>query len=364
MLSYRLKLIPLTPVHVGTGDAISPFDYVLKEPEGADQPFLFRFDPMKVMARLVREKPTKAAEIANMADHRRAVLALHEEIDVAIDAIYSTPAGAIGDLYLEKRADPENQLLVHTMQRNPGTGAAVIPGSSLKGALRTAILAEKMPARPFRVGRIPSEMDYASWSGPAEDPLRALKLADCIFPLETNEFVAEVFNYSRKKGSLNSIQMIFEQIDGVEAWSPGQVHGICNARIDDRLADKPPLKQEGRNAWRGLAFKVSMEGIASACNRFYGERLREENRAFFRAAPGSVVQEARDCLNRLEARLENLPGNAFIIRLGRFSHFECVTLDRGRSSPRVSHGATRNLSHGLFPLGWVEVHWEPEGAGN
>jgi CRISPR-associated protein Csm5 len=358
VLRYNFALTPLTPIHVGTGETISPFEYLLREPVGGDQAYLFRFDPQKVMARLSREKPNRAEEIVKMEDYRRAALALQEEVDVDLDVIYRTPAGAIADLYFEKRSNPENQLLVHTMQRNPRSGAAIIPGSSLKGAVRTALLAEKLPSKPVKRSRVPSEGDFVGWTDPKEDPFRALKIADSIFPSEARDFVAEVCIYSRKKNTLNSIQMIFEQLDGVEAWSPDQDPGVCQASIDDHLSGTPPIYHGGRNPWRGMAFSIDMEEIAAACNRFYGKRLREENRTFFRHARGSVVQEARGCFDRLEGFVENLPANTFIVRLGRFSHFECVTLDGGRASSRVLHGASRSLSNGTFPLGWLAIHWE------
>jgi hypothetical protein len=61
--------------------------------------------------------------------------------------------------------------------------------------------------------------------------------------------------------------------------------------------------------------------------------------------------------------------NEFPIRLGRFSHVECTTVDDyrkpktrrtrdGRSLP-YGNGKTRTLSAGTMPMGWAKVRLEP-----
>lgn len=363
MRKVNLSLTPLTPIHVGSGEVITPLEYTLRPiADGYD---LCRFDPMAVMARLAWEDRPLAESIAGMSDFRSMALRLHGEIDEQQDLIYRIPADSIAETYMQRRADPDNQLLVKTMQRDPTSSRPLIPGSTLKGAIRTALMHRAVEAAQPR-GRFDNEASLLrglGWSPPQVDPMRAVRLSDCLMPPHAQQFVAEVSNYSSQKDKLNSIQMICEQIDGIYGWGADGIEpGVCEMRIDTDLASTNPLKSGPGGGWAGLRDRFDIETIAAACNRFYGRILREEDEKFYRRAQESRVKDAAEQRQALVAQLDALPERSFVVRVGRFSHFESVTLPDLAVSRRP-RGRSRNLSNGQVPLGWLLVEWDDHREG-
>ncbi|MDH7600429.1 MAG: hypothetical protein QHH07_12480 [Sedimentisphaerales bacterium] len=55
--------------------------------------------------------------------------------------------------------------------------------------------------------------------------------------------------------------------------------------------------------------------------------------------------------------------NGFPLRIGRFSHIECVTVDNyrqpGGRAAKLGWGRTRTLSGGTMAMGWVKACLEP-----
>ena len=59
---------------------------------------------------------------------------------------------------------------------------------------------------------------------------------------------------------------------------------------------------------------------------------------------------------------ENFTENEFIIRVGRHSGVESVTLDEYRNPQPPgkvkSWGNTRNIADGFYPMGWIKMRYE------
>ena len=97
---------------------------------------------------------------------------------------------------------------------------------------------------------------------------------------------------------------------------------------------------------------LSVEQIVESCQTFYGPKITTDHTNFYRSNP------------RLEAcnqplLNERFAGGEFPIRLGRFSHIECTTVDGlrkpGGAAARRGFGKTRTLSGGEMTMGWVKV---------
>lgn len=344
MRRHRLRLTPLTPIHIGTGEEFGPLEYCLRTIPGSGRSEYARFDLNRLMARLARAEPALAARISDHNDLRAIVADVHTALRDE-DVLYRTAVTPdFADRYRSKLADPGNQLLVGAMARDALTGGPMIPGSSLKGAIRTALVSrwgrDKKPD-----GFRPDETQLIGNRGPQDDPLRALRLADTVFTCRDADFVGEVLNFSRSLGACSSIQLIREQIAGLD-WGNPETETALD--LDDRLMQTRP---------GGVSRSIAIEEIASACREFYMDKARSEHARFYSRRPGDAA-EADRCYGELLARLEKAPANTFPVRLGRYSHFESVTLDVHRST-RQRSGGSRALSDGLLPMGWLEVEVLP-----
>lgn len=143
---YKLKLTTLSPVHIGTGEVYQPTNFVI------DDKKLYQFDEVLFYKSL------------NSADRKEFDRKLQNYMQI-IDFYKSkkTEAKKISDFTcsasgrVQKQYDKQtnkdgsknqNQLEIQTTFKNPNTHRAVIPGSSLKGMLETALKIYVKPPRP------------------------------------------------------------------------------------------------------------------------------------------------------------------------------------------------------------------------
>jgi len=366
MKRFRLILRPLSPIHIGTGEEISPLEYVIEDVPTRDgfQPYLFRVDPGRVLARVAQADPGEAERIVRAGDPKRVAHELRKHVDRDRDALYFAACSAgVDDLFDDRALDPNNQLLVGTIVRDPGSGLPVIPGSSLKGAMRTAVLVAWADGNRYDTRgddwRRHAEKRIAGHGRANDDPFRCLAVSDAFLGDKEDGIVDEVMNYSLARRRCNSIQMIKELVDDIYRTS-GAVAAECEARIDDKLSGSRLVDREGRTR-QAVSRGLAMEEIGKACHRFYRGVAEKEYLRFYKSGSIPPAKE------RYEQILEEYPATAskegtFLLRVGHFSHFESVTLGKGLAKPsRRGVGRSRALAGGELPMGWLAVTIESAG---
>ncbi|GAF99069.1 unnamed protein product, partial [marine sediment metagenome] len=100
-----------------------------------------------------------------------------------------------------------------------------------------------------------------------------------------------------------------------------------------------------------LSRSFAIEQIGEACNSFYKDKLRMEDEKFYNT---SAISDISNSLLK-----EEVGNDSFLIRLGRFSGVESVTIDNYRN-PRPPGkkgiwGTSRNLVEMKYPLGWIKI---------
>lgn len=150
--NYKIKLKPISPIHIGTGEAYEPMNYVIDK--GADDRYyMYVFDEFEFVKGLDEKSKNEFVKIMDHSSNtsllklqsfvkNRMALAknLHyRKILVSKDFVkeYREKAGKI--VQIEKDAQEIiNKLVVEKTFISPNLNKAIIPGSSLKGAIATA----------------------------------------------------------------------------------------------------------------------------------------------------------------------------------------------------------------------------------
>ena len=132
---YRVNLHVLSPIHVGAGQELDPFSYVIRDRT------LFMIDLIKWM-----EVYPEQDKLYHMMDsdnfaNIRSFIAENFNAENAIRCAIPVDNPKLLDTYRRaiQKKDPKNQVLISPMTRNEISTEAYIPGSSIKGAIRTAI---------------------------------------------------------------------------------------------------------------------------------------------------------------------------------------------------------------------------------
>lgn len=338
MRTHRLRCEILSPLHIGTGHELTPLDYLIREGrlhKVSFERYVLAMDDAE------RGRFERLIEEGNLVTIRRHV----SENMKREDATYSVEVSArVQALYKSKVGDVQNQLLIAPFVRTGEASRPLLPGSSVKGAIRTAVINDfaKTSGLPKPKG---SKEEYAfesqvlDYRDGKNDPFRAIKLSDVSLKHDST-IVREVQNMSKSRdGALeaNDIQMICETthsgVSGKEVTFDTQIS------LDDALI-----------ATRIFSKTFTLEQIITACREFYRDKMEKEHQKFYKNSGVSQWSQ----------RLLDVPldDRSFLLRLGRFSGAESVTLDNYRNPKPPGDkgwGSSRNLAEGLYPMGWIRA---------
>jgi CRISPR type III-A-associated RAMP protein Csm5 len=229
--SFFLRIETVTPVHIGNGDTYVPgYDY---EAAGGqlkfiDQGLFFR-------------------QIAGLSDGEKRAIAKALETGKVLDLIFRNPRFAGVILYETPKPNPEPQ--DYKKQVREGSGLPLLPGSSLKGSLVTALLSHwaqqdgnklKSAVNQILSPKWDKSPKYAGddllkgWLGkdPNHSLMRLLRVGDIAFyQAETRPLIARVTRLQQPKTKFQ--QKSFAM--GIEALLPGSV-GLGRIDFDQFLA--------------------------------------------------------------------------------------------------------------------------------
>jgi CRISPR-associated protein Csm5 len=360
-----LTLQPLSPIHVGSGLTLDPFQYTIEERDG--ETWLRILDIDHRLSTLSEKQRSEFLTVERRGDWPglRAWMqsACKEEKFTRYRVLVEYGcAGALKAMASNDRSLGE----IHLMIRDADSGRPFIPGSSIKGAIRTAVVDrfasrgdeqtlfnEAARARRSSASFEAAVLGHQRDNGSADlykDPFRQLAIED--IHLAANDCKIDQIKIVRKPNwqprpgtsSAEGIAMFrdvtFSVLDGET-----DIAFRSGARL------YPSMQREAK-----LPVELTFERVCEACNHFYLPRLRHELATFLQPRPGAANAEVVEVLERSVASLDP---NQCLIRLGRHSHFECVTVSPPLSRPpeKRGSGATRSYAGGTYPLGWAILTW-------
>ncbi|MBW2059824.1 MAG: type III-A CRISPR-associated RAMP protein Csm5, partial [Deltaproteobacteria bacterium] len=136
----------LSPVHIGSGQELDPFSCFMVEG------YLYYFDLPSVLQTLGETERNAFLELANRDDLIGLRRFLSERLGRRKDVsrrILVSPS--VEREFKAKIDDPRNQLVLQPFLRNQGTFNPVVPGSSIKGAIRTAVIDTLLEEKRLRL---------------------------------------------------------------------------------------------------------------------------------------------------------------------------------------------------------------------
>lgn len=375
----RLFVTPLSPLHIGCGADFDPTEYVISEG------LLYKFDPSNLPLTDEDRQELNVAvalggakallRIQNFFHKRRkdceghAMLAI--PVSKGLESQYQLRIGQVAQF--EPDGNFISRLVIERTAHHPHSGVPYLPGSGLKGSMRTAWLDRLNKGRTASPSKRWSELETELLAGGRfdKDPFRLVTVSDAS---GSNIVSRIVFHTNHRKVPAVGRDGFPRTAQGLavrrECIAHGQIGALsCEIAIDS-------LK--GRDDPATPAFELRLKGwadLAQACNRYYLPRLRKEAE-FFRnrgLVDRGWVSATMDLLDRLKVQFDS--GAAVLLRVGRHSGSENITLDGVRSIRiRRSKGESEQSSTGgttlwlaaetegdtsdMHPLGWVLLHRE------
>lgn len=362
---YKLKFTALSPIHIGTGEEIDPLEYLL-----GDEPIIRVLNLSALLVDLPENHRKKFNDLvcsnANDLIELRKFFRQLPSISIEKHTRYTIDiTRAFREKYDKEFNSTKNSLLVQLFLHSGDSGVPVIPGSSVKGAIRTALISKKMRELYSATGKIPkTDKNRNSWeaalfggSNPKDDPFRMLGISDINLPKGSTIIdTVKTISVRPEKDKKISYQLFYEMTYGQITDDKEFAYGEGELRIDNRLKEK---NQNIQQEW-------TIPAIVEACKDFYLSLIKKEFRKFYQQRqPSTLYANAKKLLETTFGE------NEFPIRLGRFSHCEAVTVDpgidevsvrepktrRGKDGTPLPYGTTRAIANDL-PMGWAKIKLE------
>ena len=397
MAKKTYTLTPVTAVHIGTGNELTLLDYKIVSKVGDvdfKKKMYIKFSSDRILQRLFdNEKAMNAFERASVKGNMKELQEFfHENCTTIKDTDYpcEVTKGFLKAYNENLDKDPYlNAAIILQMYHTEGTPRPVIPGSSVKGSIRTALLNGYIEGlsdsdynywlKEFGKERSPENFDAKlqkklfDYNDAKNDPLRAVSVPDCSFKATGTQLVGKLslVSFNDQYESLDSIgaQIQAEVLRG-ELLEGKAVSQIC-INIDEKLqkTELPPQRKDERPK---LIKKITFDDIHKSCNDFYWSEFQDEYKTFYKNVNDGTEKLIIELKNKLEKAV-NTKGQ-FIVRVGRWSQVEFVTYEESFRKPitkkdkfgkPLGYGKTRTLfdyDGNYVPMGWciLEEKEEPK----
>lgn len=336
-IPFRLEI--LTPVFIGTGTDLSPLEYVIRKEAGA---YVLHLVDSQSWLLASQDKPdiSAALKAGKMSGLRRL---MDEHLDAGLYSLARIPvsSSALAQSLLKSIHDPGSlsKAEVQPFPRSPVSMAPYVPGSSLKGSLSTPLIDSLDQGGHLCNARAGYQSEMSRLLGSIEHhAMQALKVADVPVPPGATIIVAasEVRMAPGKPGTPKT---------PCEALLPGAGYLPLYGRLlVDSTGGKPAITLPSGQ-------QISLAKLGEICKSFYYRRFAGELDKFYRQPHLAFVGRA---LQPVLRRIDSLdPKQEILLRVGHYSHVECVTVTANAPQGRKGFGKTRTLANRELPFGWV-----------
>lgn len=355
-LKVRLHII--SPVHIGCDDVYEPTSFVIDERTNT----MIEFDPMDFVKTLNHEQKNELVKVCSDDNLLSIFKFIKRVYKPAIGGRKVSISSGLSEHYRKVLAMSSydrkaviHQFTINKTTYNPQNNIPYIPGSSIKGSMRTAYLSKlakdrNIAGRKGNAKDLESDLLYGDFD---KDPFRMVKVSDFMPAGDVKTKIIYAVNRKKSKSEIptmadSSPPQILEIIQSNSIFE-----GIINIHQPEKLA--------------GIVKAIEEKGFLKSMNAFYMPLFNAENKVTKEINAGSIVG------NRINEKFKDKLGlTAFLLRIGRHSGAESVTIEGNRyikiiqkkgTPPKFLDHATTiwlasesskpNSNNGLVPFGWV-----------
>lgn len=370
---YDLVISTLSPVHIGCGEDYEPTNYIIQdgalyyfEPSSADLPKAER----DALLKMVESDTISLATLRSFFKDRGKYFLPYTQRIVPV-----TPEVEASYLksFTDQQARGDAKIEIDRTYYNPLDGQPIIPGSSIKGAIRTAVLDGLNAGRGS--SKQHASMQHELMGGSFNtDPMRLFKVSDARH-LASNQIGSKImFAVSRRKKAKIVDGKPDDNGKGIPTYKeclPACQRHVFSLTLG--ILDTIPQSPDKQPRPEKVILK-DFNRLAEVCNSFYRPLLMKEielllGRGFINKNWAETL--LRELQNGVLSR-KLADGKACLLRLGRHSGAVAMTLN-GLRSIKIMQGKgmsplyeddtrqiwmaadKKNATRDMLPFGWVLI---------
>lgn len=388
---YRLFLTPLSPIHLGSGEDYEPTNYVISDG------VLYAFDPAQATLNPQQRSELQEAAQSGKIDRIQRYFGKHAQtfaasaykavvVSRALEKEYNERIGKVANREAGGK-NVYNSLNIERTIDNPLTHQPYIPGSALKGCLRTALLERMVGERapqPKPTSREASRFESNYLGSFASDGLRLLKTADFMPADDVATQIQYATNHKKKRVVKDGKTVEAKGVTGRrETIQHGQYRAFSATCTIQHLllAHNPHIKQPRKSLPENRVQPKSLQQLAIDANRYHIDRFDQECSQLDELsliAP-DWLKQTRNLLAQLTPQLQK--GSIMLVRLGKHGGAESKTINglaqikimqgedmEGKAKAPTYEPKTKTVwlaaqsaveTHGLLPFGWALIEIDP-----
>jgi CRISPR-associated protein Csm5 len=354
----KINIKTITPIHVGSGNELQGnFEYLYFREEKK----VAVIDAEKVLGILGEDN---ISQWVACIDNKQSLLPLIQQRKPNVKA----EDVALRIIPMQKGTEKPIRTHLQT-----GSGHALLPGTSLKGAMRTAVWAAWIIDNPETVQDTRNLKDFRqNWSDasvsravfgsdPNHDIFRLLQVGDAEFK-QTETYETNVINYYKDHWDLkNEITQFVEAI-------PAGINTTTRLLYNDLL-----LKRVARDYFNRQAAKLEINTLFPLINK-HTLRLIDDEISFWGESQGNpeALSDYVEEMERIQSIATDCAQNECVIRLGWGSGFRSMTGDwhgsmdqeeyyrlvkslRPKHPDDLTYPKTMRFIRGGKPLGFIKL---------
>ncbi|SFM53568.1 type III-A CRISPR-associated RAMP protein Csm5 [Nitrosomonas communis] len=352
-----ITVTTLSPIHIGCDEDYVPTNFVIKDDS------LYYLD-MAMLADVLDDKQRYELGKCHTTDAIQRFFKSNREIFVPLASHIVGVATDIAQAYEERagQSNNKNQFQIARTAYRPIDSFPYLPGSSLKGSIRTAWLdginrteqLEQFENIDEHYSSRKLEQKLLNFEKLQDDPFRYLNIADA-HPDEDNAPTYILYAISKKKRlsdrNASELPIFLESVPGL---------------LTDAFISEIRIHSDNKNDKSCLTWQQ----LCSACNAFYWPQLEAElDHAYLAGMLDTVWKQTIKDLLREEFAELRAKHQGFLLRVGKHSGAESVTLNKIRciyiknGKPLYQKQATekrlasksKKAGNNFLPFGWLWI---------
>ena len=359
---YKVKLIPLTDIHIGSGKEIEAYEYTVKDR------YFYRIDMSAMFDKLNDSEKENFHKILQESNFFNIRSWIYDNYKENWGYIYKEKVSSkFEEYYKDKLKDESKENSQLSISEFIGyESKKYIPGSTIKGALRTAFIhsyflenekkyklekkeneAKIMEANILNAEKIDKKTDLE----PKKDPFKTVKIFD------TEEIELEKFSVNApqiKEGNLfcEVLSGIYNEIDKLEKVNFGNEidfeQGINFNIVSTEYSLKENLKMGYKKSFGMKELIDSLDDKVENIINFEIEKKREKD--------SHNIKEFYEFLKKIFDTFKNRDNNISLIRIGKYTGFNDKTINLVTENP--DEKSRTIFDENNCPMGWALIKVE------